>query len=95
MSIASKIRSLGKTNLQVSRVGIGGIPLTCPSEAEAVRIVRRALELGINWIDTARGYATSEERVGKALVGRRDEVVVATKTPAPDKANSLSGASVN
>lgn len=70
---------LGKTGLAVSRVAIGGIPLTRPSEAEAIRVVQRALDLGVNLIDTARGYGLSEARIGKAIAGRRDEVFIATK----------------
>ncbi len=80
---------LGKTNLHVSRVGIGGIPLTRPTEAEAIRVVRRALDLGVNFIDTARGYWTSEERIGKAIAGRREQVILATKGGAGDKAAIL------
>jgi aryl-alcohol dehydrogenase-like predicted oxidoreductase len=61
---------LGKTNLIVSRVGIGGIPLTRPPEDEAIKVVKHALDLGVNFIDTARGYKDSEVRVGKAIAGR-------------------------
>ncbi len=46
---------LGGTGLEVSRIGIGGIPLQRPSEAEAIRVVQRALDLGISFIDTAAG----------------------------------------
>ncbi len=74
-----KTTRLGKTNLEVSRVGIGGIPLTRPTEAEAIRVVQHALDLGINFVDTAHGYNVSEERIGKAIAGRRDQVIVATK----------------
>ena len=74
-----KTVKLGKTNLEVSRVGIGGIPLTRPTEAEAIKVVQRALDLGVNFIDTARGYRTSEERIGKAVAGRREQVIIATK----------------
>jgi aryl-alcohol dehydrogenase-like predicted oxidoreductase len=70
---------LGKTGLEVSRVGIGGIPLTRPTEEEAIRVVQRALDLGVTLIDTAYGYGISEERIGKAIAGRRDRVVIATK----------------
>jgi len=70
---------LGKTGLKVSRVGIGGIPIQRPPEEEAIRVVQRALDLGINFIDTSVGYGTSEVRIGKALEGRRDDVVLATK----------------
>ena len=74
-----KVR-LGKTNLMVSRIGFGGIPIQKPSEEEAVRIVNNCLDLGINFFDTSRVYTTSEERIGKALTNRRKEAVVATKT---------------
>lgn len=70
---------LGKTGLKVSRIGIGGIPITRPSEAEAIKVVQRALDLGINFIDTAIGYSDSEKRIGKAIAGRREQVIVATK----------------
>ena len=75
-----KIVSLGKTSLEVSRIGIGGIPIQRPSHDEAVKVIQRALDLGINFIDTARGYGASEERIGKAIAGRREHVILATKT---------------
>jgi len=77
---------LGKTGLKVSRVGIGGIPITRPPEDEAARIVRRAIDLGINFFDTAIGYKDSEVRIGKGIVGHRDKVVIATKGGGRDKA---------
>jgi predicted aldo/keto reductase-like oxidoreductase len=80
---------LGKTGLQVSCVGFGGIPIQRLSEAEAVRVVRYALDLGVSWVDTANGYTTSEERIGKAVAGRRDRVVIATKTGARDRARAM------
>jgi predicted aldo/keto reductase-like oxidoreductase len=70
---------LGRTGLEVSRVGMGGIPLTRPSEEDAIRVVQQALDLGVNFIDTAIGYGISEERIGKAIAGRRDQVILATK----------------
>jgi predicted aldo/keto reductase-like oxidoreductase len=83
-----KIR-LGKTGLMVSRVGMGGIPIQRPPFDEAVRIIQHAIELGVNFIDTAVGYGDSEERIGKGVAGRRDEVILATKTPGRDKATAL------
>jgi len=77
---------LGKTGLEVSRVGMGGIPITRPTEDEAIKVVQRGLDLGISLIDTAAGYTTSEERIGKAIAGRRDQVIVATKGGWDDKA---------
>jgi len=74
-----KIR-LGKTNMMVSKLGFGGIPIQRVSEDEAVAVVRRCLELGITFIDTANGYTTSEERIGKALSGQRNRPLLATKS---------------
>jgi predicted aldo/keto reductase-like oxidoreductase len=79
---------LGKTELRVSCVGFGGIPIQRLSEAEAIRVVQRCLDLGVTFVDTANGYTTSEERIGKAIAGRRDEVIVATKTGAGDRATA-------
>ena len=74
-----KIR-LGRTGMIVSRLGFGGIPIQRDTEEEAVAVVKRCLDLGINYIDTANGYSTSEERIGKAVAGRRNKVYIATKT---------------
>jgi predicted aldo/keto reductase-like oxidoreductase len=79
---------LGKTGLEVSRIGMGGIPITRPSMDEAVKVIHRALDLGVNFIDTSPGYKDSEERIGKAIAGRRDQVIIATKTY-DDKATAL------
>jgi len=79
---------LGKTELQVSRVGFGGIPIQRLTEGEAVKVVQRCLDLGITFYDTATGYTTSEERIGKAIAGRREQVIIATKTPGRDKATA-------
>ncbi|TFG31425.1 aldo/keto reductase, partial [Candidatus Thorarchaeota archaeon] len=70
-----KIITLGRTGLRVSRVGMGGIPIQRPSEKEAIQVINRALDRGINFIDTSVGYGSSEERIGKALEGRREDVV--------------------
>ncbi len=83
-----KMTQLGKTGLRVSRVGFGGIPIQRLSEGEAIRVVERCLDLGVTFLDTANGYSTSEERIGKAIRGRRQEVVLATKTGARDRATA-------
>lgn len=77
---------LGRTGFKVSRLGLGGSqleedyagnPLT---DKEAAEMIDTALELGINFIDTAPSYGLeSEKRIGRALQGRRDRVIVATK----------------
>ena len=76
--------TLGKTGLRVSVAGLGcgghsrlG-QRTGATTAQSISIVRRALDLGVNFIDTARAYRT-EEIVGKAIAGRRDQVVISTK----------------
>ncbi|HTY81382.1 MAG TPA: aldo/keto reductase [Dehalococcoidales bacterium] len=75
-----KIR-LGKTGLMVTPLGFGGIPIQRLSEAEAVKVVSRCLDLGLNYIDTANAYTVSEERVGKTIKGRkRSDIIIATKT---------------
>ena len=73
---------LGKTEMMVSKLGFGGIPIQRLSEDEAVAVVRRCLELGITFIDTANGYNTSEERIGKAISGKREKLILATKSGA-------------
>ena len=83
-----KVR-LGKTGLMVSRVGMGGIPLTRPPLKEVIVFINRALDLGVNFIDTALGYSDSEERIGIALEGRREEAILATKSGASDRQTAL------
>jgi len=73
-------RVLGRTGLEVSVIGFGGIPICRPSREEAVKVLRRALDLGINYFDTARGYKASEERLAEALKGRREECIIASKS---------------
>jgi len=73
-------RRLGRTGLQVSVVGFGGIPIIALSREKAEKVVRYAYEKGVNYFDTARAYGDSEEKMGAALKDVRDEVVLATKT---------------
>lgn len=77
---------LGRTGLVVSEIGFGGIPIQRLSTEEAVAVVRRCLDLGITFFDTAHGYTTSEERIGQAIAGRREGLVLASKSPARDGA---------
>ena len=81
---------LGKTNLEVSRIAFGGIPIQRLTEAEAVGVVQHCIDVGVNLLDTANGYTTSEERIGKAIDGRRERVIIATKTGARDTLPSSS-----
>jgi aryl-alcohol dehydrogenase-like predicted oxidoreductase len=77
-------RTLGRTGVNVSPLCLGAMMFGAwgnPDHTESIRIIERALEAGINFIDTADVYSSgeSEEIVGKALAGRRDSVVLATK----------------
>jgi len=76
-----KVR-LGKSELMVSAAGLGGIPIQRPTEAKAIEVVRRCLDLGVNFIDTANAYGNSEERIGQAIAGRREGLILATKSGA-------------
>jgi len=76
---------LGQTNLVVSRVGFGGIPIQRVTEEQAVQVVRRCIDLGITFFDTANAYSNSEERIGKALGKSLANVIIATKTYARDR----------
>ena len=77
---------LGRTGLEVSAVGFGGIPIMRLTDEEAVAVVRRCLDFGVSFLDTANGYGTSESRIGRAMAGRRKGLVVATKSGARDAA---------
>lgn len=72
--------TLGKSGLQVSAVGFGGIPIQRISRQEAVSVIRRSLELGVNFIDTAAGYSDSQQKIGEAIEGQRDRLVLASKS---------------
>jgi uncharacterized protein len=71
---------LGKTGLKVTQLGFGGIPIQRLTQDEAVAVVKKTLELGIRFFDTANSYSTSEERIGLAVAGQREKVFIATKT---------------
>jgi len=73
---------LGRTNLEVTKNAFGVLPLQRASMDEAVKILRKALDGGINFFDTARAYSDSEEKIGKALSSRRGEFTLATKSQA-------------
>jgi len=73
-------RALGKTGLKVSAIGLGSAQLGSPNTEYAVRMVHRALELGVTFFDTARSYWDSEVKLGLALQGQREKVVISTKT---------------
>jgi aryl-alcohol dehydrogenase-like predicted oxidoreductase len=81
-------RQLGRTGVSVSKLCLGAMMFGdwgTKDHDESIRIIHRALDAGINFVDTADVYShgESEEIVGKALAGRRDEVVLATKVHSP------------
>jgi aryl-alcohol dehydrogenase-like predicted oxidoreductase len=81
-------RNLGRTGIKVSPYALGAMMFGAVGNAdhdESVKIIHKALDAGINFIDTADAYShgESEEIVGKALKGRRDDVVLATKVHMP------------
>jgi 1-deoxyxylulose-5-phosphate synthase len=94
-------RLLGRTGLRISEIGLGtvelgldyGVPVSGehlrPPEEHAARLLNQALDLGVNFIDTARSYGASEELIGRALKGRRQEFVLASKlAPIHDEGQS-------
>jgi aryl-alcohol dehydrogenase-like predicted oxidoreductase len=91
-------RLLGRTGVSVSPLCLGTMmfgPWGNNDRADAVRVIHRALDAGINFVDTADVYSggVSEEITGEALQGRRDEVVLATKffMPMDDRPNHSGG----
>ena len=79
--------TLGRTGLKISRLGFGGIPIQRIDAEKAKELLEAVRSAGINFIDTARGYTVSEELIGAAIEGHRDEFVLATKSMARDKAS--------
>lgn len=73
-------RRLGRTDFKASVVGFGGIPIRRQPKEKAVRVVRRAIELGVNFIDTARSYGDSEDKIGEAIKGIREGLFISTKS---------------
>ncbi len=73
---------LGRTGLEISRTGFGALPIQRVTFEEAAQLLNHALDNGITYIDTARMYTDSEEKIGKAISHRRSEFYIATKTHA-------------
>ncbi len=74
--------TLGKTGIIVEQNAFGALPIQRVSLEEAVRIIRKAYRGGMRFFDTARAYSDSEIKLGEALVGIRENVIIATKTMA-------------
>ena len=74
-------QQLGSSDLQISRIGFGCMSLSPDKEEESIQIIHRAIELGINYFDTADLYdkGMNEILIGKALKTERDKVIIGTK----------------
>ena len=77
-------KEFGRTGLKVSRLGFGGIPIQRVTQAEANDILAACVDQGVNFFDTARGYGDSEEKLGIALAGKRQGIILASKSPQRD-----------
>lgn len=76
--------NLGKTGLEVTVVGFGGIAVQKLSLEEGKNLIGEVRDSGINFFDTAQGYGDSEVKIGEALQTRRGECIYATKSPCRD-----------
>jgi aryl-alcohol dehydrogenase-like predicted oxidoreductase len=84
--MAMQYRTLGRTGIQVSPYALGTLMFATSmgnDPADSARLIHKALHAGINFVDTADAYGDSEDVVGRALEGRRDDVVLATKFSRP------------
>jgi predicted aldo/keto reductase-like oxidoreductase len=75
-----KVR-LGKTNLIVTKLGWGGIPIQRVGEREAVSVIKAVVEMGVDLLDTARAYTNSEHRIGLALQKIEKTIILSSKSP--------------
>ena len=74
--------TLGKTGIVIEKNGFGCLPIQRISRDESAYLLRKAVDGGMTYFDTARSYSDSEEKVGYAFEGIRDKVVIATKSHA-------------
>lgn len=82
-------RRLGRTGLMVTPISFGALPMQRCTMEEAGEVLKAALDAGINFIDTARAYTDSEEKIGRYIADRRNEYYLATKSMARTKAAML------
>jgi predicted aldo/keto reductase-like oxidoreductase len=75
-----KCRKLGRTGLMVSCVGFGALPFAGLNQNEARAVINAALDAGVNFVDTARGYKESEQLIGLSAAHRRNEFYLASKS---------------
>lgn len=77
--------TLGRTGVEVSRLGLGCTPFNQLSDQEVESILQRALELGVTYVDVAPNYGTAEAKVGRAMKGFRDQLFLVSKTESPNR----------
>jgi aryl-alcohol dehydrogenase-like predicted oxidoreductase len=85
------VRTLGKTNIKVTILGLGGegVLRTFGYDRESYTLINRAIDLGINYLESARAYSGSEAYYGRALKERRKDIFLASKSPARNKKEAL------
>ena len=80
---------LGRTGIKTARSGFGALPIQRLTIESAVSLLKKAFDRGFTFFDTARAYSDSEEKLGKAFSGIRNEVIIATKTHATTRAEVI------
>src|SRR5512143_828736 len=100
VNTGTKTRSLGQSGISVFPIGLGCMSLSGAygksDDANAIRVIHHAIDRGVTFLDSSDmyGWGHNESLLGKALVGRRDKVVLATKfgqTQQPGGANGVNG----
>lgn len=79
-----EIARLGRTEFRVKRIGLGGLNIAQVSKKEAIRTINKALDLGVNFVDTARIYGDSEEKIGHVIKNRRNECYLSSRSSKRD-----------
>ncbi len=76
-----EVRTLGKTGVDVTRIGFGGMTIPNVGVEQAVATVNKTIDLGVNFLDTARAYGDSEHKIGRVMKTRRSEVHLSSRSP--------------
>ena len=92
MNMKIPVRTLGKTDMEVAILGLGGegVLRTFGHDREARALINRAIDLGINYFESARAYSGSEEYYGRALKERRKDIFLASKSHLRDRKGAMS-----
>lgn len=76
----TEVFKLGRTEFKVKRIGFGGMTIPEVSREEAIETINKALDLGVNFIDTARAYGDSEEKIGYVMKNRKEECYLSSRS---------------